>query len=126
MDEVFENSHINNRNFEHLLYKIQNNAVFIVAYKDDKPIGYVAAYVNDFIEKIAYITLIAVCKQYQNQHVGHELMEYIKKIARGSDMRAIKLEVEKTNTKAYSFYTRNSFVYYSECSEKSDYLIYYL
>lgn len=126
MDEAFENSHVNNQYFSQLLCKIQNNAVFVVAYIGEKVVGYIAAYINDFEKKNAYITLIAVSKEYQNQHIGQKLLKYIVKLAKESGMKTIKLEVAKENVKARIFYEKNQFVYYSQCSKDSDYFIYYL
>ncbi|MCM1261869.1 MAG: GNAT family N-acetyltransferase [Butyrivibrio sp.] len=110
-------------NIEDVFNKIDKNAVFIAAYDKNMPVGYVAIYANDYVSKIAYISMIAVLENMQRKHIGSELMNRCIVEATKNNMEYIRLEVHKSNQKAISFYEHYGFEFETECSDKSNYLI---
>ena len=109
--------------FDDSLKKIVNYSNFIVAIKDDVPIGYIAFYSNDDIAYTAYVSLLAVNSKYHNQGIGHMLMQECEKIARTNGMKKIKLAVLKDNENAIRFYQKHGFTYLCERDETRFYMI---
>lgn len=71
-------------------------------------------YVNDFQNKTAYISLIAVRKDSQKTGIGASLITWCEKIARNRGMKLLRLEVNKTNAVARAFYEKQDFYYEPE------------
>jgi len=63
-------------------------------------------------KKCLEIERIYVLKEYQGFHVGKELMNTIKEIARKGGFETIWLQVWQKNTKAVQFYQKAGFVAY--------------
>lgn len=101
--------------------KVDSYAEFYVAYNSNY-LGYVAMYANDKIGKTAYITLIGVRPCFQNNHIGHALLQTCIEEANIRKMQWIKLEVRDSNANAIRFYEKNGFQYQSRCSEYSFYM----
>ena len=109
--------------FDDMLQKIIHNAVFIVASIDDIPVGYIAFYANDSINKTAYVSLLAVNPDYHNQGIGHTLMQECEKVALNNGMCQIKLTVRKLNENAIRFYQKHDFTYLRDLDEIRIYMI---
>ena len=111
------------RYYNDLLSKISRNAVFLLAENNFNDIlGYVAIYINNFSTKVAYITLIAVNNKFQGQGIGKLLLKKCEEYARNSGFKIIRLEVNKNNLKARSFYYANDFIATGEEKEESIFL----
>lgn len=94
--------------------------------KDDKVYtGMAAIYINDTVNKVAYISLISILKQNHKSGNGQQLLNHIIQIAIIAQMRAIKLEVQKMNQPAIQFYKKNKFTIQSE-TETSYFMILHL
>lgn len=108
--------------FSDTLRKINEHAVFGVAYSEEI-LGYVAFYCNDQKQKIAFLSLIAVNKNCQHQHVGTKLLQMVEEISLQHGMRFLKLEVSEENSVAISFYQNSGFEMRGKCSENSFFMI---
>ncbi|RXA21934.1 GNAT family N-acetyltransferase [Methanosarcina sp. MSH10X1] len=72
-------------------------------------IGFLAIYVNDYSERISFISSISVIPRYQGTGISQKLIDFSIEHARKKGMKCIKLEVNKSNTRAIKFYERNKF-----------------
>lgn len=123
LDGVFQHSVAKRPEFDGLIDKIATRAIVVVACLDGRDVGYCAFYMNDFISRMAYITLIAVRKEYQNMRIGTDLIQYVKQTARVNGIRGIRLEVEKENIDGIRFYERNHFTVEGKASSQSVYMV---
>lgn len=89
-----------------LLQKYSTKGCFAYAVNDDV-LGYIAFYIND--KTSAYISLIAVNPDYQNNHVGGALLRYCENKAKINNIPYVRLEVKKNNLKAFKFYKANDY-----------------
>lgn len=123
LDSAFLHSVTNQPGFHELADKIAKRAVVMAAYADDVAVGYCACYMNDFINNTAYITLIAVKKEYQNRGIGTEILQYVKQAAAVNGFCKIRLEVQRENVSGIRFYEKNHFVLEGPASEHSNYMV---
>lgn len=121
-DNVFEESIVSRIDFTSLFHKICEYSIFLVAYVDEEIAGYLAFYANDLINKVAFITLLAVKSKYQNKHIGKKLIEMCELYAKNNGMLQIKLEVLNQNNNAIRFYKRNGYIFEGICSDNSQYM----
>ena len=121
-DKAFSKSVLNRLDFDLLFDKIDRYAFFCIAYREDV-IGYAAMYANDSQTKVAYITLIGVCQDWQNCGIGSSLMEWCVRIAKSRGMESIKLEVTCDNTSAQNFYKKHGFIVVGNGTEDSLYMM---
>jgi len=121
-DDGFTISVVNRSDYRNLLSKIDKNAVFLIAKIGEKIVGYAAFYTNNRVEKVAYLTLIGVEKNYQGKKIGTKLMKKAIMIAKDNDMNIMKLEVLDTDKGAQNFYKKMGFQIKQRCSEKSLYM----
>ena len=121
-DKAFSKSVLNRLDFDLLFDKIDRYAFFCIAYREDV-IGYAAMYANDSQTKVAYITLIGVCQDWQNCGIGSSLMEWCVRIAKSRGMESIKLEVARDNINAQKFYKKHGFVITDDCMIESFFMI---
>lgn len=102
--------------------KISEYACVYILRKEKITYGLVAIYMNDRINKTAYITLIGIAKKYRRMHLGSLLMNYCIEEARASGMKALKLEVDKKNSAAIAFYEKEGLKILGEGSDSSYYM----
>lgn len=105
-DEAFENPVKLRSNYLEMLYKLNQYADIIYAY-NGTILGYVAFYSNN--KQFSYISLLAVCPEYQNYHIGRQLLKCCEDISLRKNISNIRLEVRKTNSGAIRFYRSNGF-----------------
>lgn len=84
--------------------------------------GYCAYYMNDFESREAYITLIAVDEDFQANHLGTIMLDYIKAVAVINGFICIRLEVHDNNVRAIRFYEHNNFCVEMTASKDSKYM----
>lgn len=84
--------------------------------------GLAAIYMNDEKRKIAYISLIGIARKYQRMNLGTLLIHYCMEKARESGMKTLKLEVDKKNNSAISFYKKEGLKIIGEGSKNSYYM----
>lgn len=77
-------------------------------------VGFGAFYDNDQITREAFLSMIAIKEAYRGLGVGSVLLKEISSLAKKQGMESIKLEVNKGNEKAISFYQQKQFVVVSK------------
>lgn len=113
-DKAFENPVTEHNVYSALLEKIHQKGIFIFAYQGNVSSEYCVLYANNSETRNAYISLIAVRPEYQNLHIGKQLIETCLQIAESYGMQTCSLEVRKNNASAIRFYQRNGFVFQDE------------
>lgn len=86
--------------------KLSNNALFILACEDDEIVAFIAYY-KDYDKRMKYIPLIAVKESYRGKGIGGAMLT--KLFVLDDHFTCIRLEVFKTNKKAYQFYANHGF-----------------
>lgn len=89
--------------------KLCKNAIVIVAEDNGSVIGFAAMYANDLVLKQAYLSQIAVSKEYIGRNIGKLLLASCERIAIENGMKMLRLEVDKTNERAINFYIKNRY-----------------
>lgn len=102
--------------------KLFNNAVTYAAKDGGKILGFVSFYCNDFDNRTAYLTQIAVKQQYKNKKIGQKLLDRVIFDSKINNMKKVTLEVFKDNIVAISFYKKNGFKYLNNAKENSIYM----
>ena len=103
--------------------KIYEKSVVLGAVVDGEVVGIAAVYVNNHDTKQAYLTYIAFFEKYTHCGYGTALLNSVLKTAQEEGMHQIRLEVKKTNRRAYNFYKKYGFVYSEDASDNSVYLL---
>jgi hypothetical protein len=96
---------------EAYINKHLDNGHFIMAYHDEAPVGFVSFYSNDTENKIAYITALGLNEELGFLK-GKTLIKLLNKgleIAKQTNMKFVRLEVEKDNAKALKLYRHFGF-----------------
>ncbi len=88
--------------------------VVVAENKENKIIGFIVYYANDFNSRSSFITMIATLPEFRGMHVGQLLLNFCKKDIRSKGFLFIKLEVRKENLAAQKFYEKNGFIIISE------------
>lgn len=97
--------------------KLYNFGCVCVCEEDNITKGFAAFYANDVVQKIAFLSMIAVKKSYRRENIGSKILEFVEKEALQRGMLILKLEVSKENCGAINFYTKHG---YSICDETND------
>lgn len=84
--------------------KLEMNARFICAWDNLTLIGVCAFYTNDASNPAAFVTLLAVLKDYRGQGVGKQLVNRCAISARGHGKSRLELKVSCDNESAQNFY----------------------
>ncbi len=69
--------------------------VFVI--EDEKIYGFCACYMNDVLNKVAFISMFATLPNNRGIGIGSKMMEYIVNVAKQNDMQMIRLQVDKGN-----------------------------
>ena len=94
-----------------LLENIELGGVWLI-YSDCQAVGYIAlctGYSIEFSGKDAFIDEFYIKPEFQGKGLGKQTLEFIKIAAKALDVRAIHLEVARTNTKAHWLYSQFNF-----------------
>lgn len=114
---LFAHPQLKERGLQSYINKIRGKAVIFEAWHNDQLIGLLAAYFNDFESKTAFISLIGISPKYQRMGIAAKLLfdaiNYGKKI----DIKKIRLEVNRSNRKAITFYKDMGFVIMNDSNE---------
>lgn len=99
----------------------KENSVFLMAFEDDKAIGYVGLSV---VFDEGYMGNLGVIEEYRKKGVGRALMQELLVQCQKLDLAFVTLEVRQSNTPAVNLYTSLGFIeagrrrnYYKEPSE---------
>ncbi len=90
------------------------------AWNNEELIGLIAAYVNDYETKIAYISNVSVLLEYSGKNIAQKLLENCIEFCKYQQFIEIRLEVNKENLRAIRFYEKNNFI---KNSDKNDSII---
>ena len=82
---------------------------FEIIDKDNKNLGMISFYANDFVENIAFLTLIVVNKKNSNVGIGSNLIAFAEEYCKNKGMKKLKLEVLKNNENALKFYKKHKY-----------------
>ena len=66
-------------------------------------------YCNDYVNKVAFISMIVVKNRYQHRGIGQKLLEIAVNIVRKNGMKCVRLCVDKENIQAQKFYIAQKF-----------------
>lgn len=104
--------------------KLVKNAVVMLIKKDNCPaVAFAAFYMNDSINKTAYLSTIGVSNACKGTGYGKILLSLAEKLAVEKNMKAFKLEVKKNNLSAIGFYEHMGYTYLDDASDNSFYMI---
>lgn len=99
-------------NIEEYALKLAVNAMNIFITKNGIDVASSSVYCN---KEEAYISSIAVKKEYQHMGIGTYMMELIKEYVKKQGNALIALKVARNNERAYLYYLQNGFeVIYNE------------
>lgn len=107
---------------ENFAKKFLDNGIVLVLKDSDEIVGFIAFYANDLVKKISYISMIAVSPEHKRKGYGTKLIEAAVKSSREKNMKYIRLEVNKNNINAISFYKYFGFIFLSEQTENTHYM----
>lgn len=105
-----------NTDVEAYVDKILDRAKVISIYENNKISGFIAYYKNDADNKVAYLTMLLVDIDEQNQGLGSFLLTSSILDLQNLGFVKYRLEVLKTNFKALHFYSKHDFNLYEERS----------
>jgi ribosomal protein S18 acetylase RimI-like enzyme len=104
-------------NVEEYSKKLFENSVTFEAWTNKIIIGLIAAYFNDKINNVGYITTVSLISRYTGSGIASELMDICINYAKQNYFKAINLEVHKDNTKAINLYHKFGFLDYGNKDE---------
>jgi ribosomal-protein-alanine N-acetyltransferase len=90
--------------------KIFENATTFEAWKQEELVGLIAAYINDAENKITFITSVSVSNKYIGLGIASTLLNKCIEFVKQKNHKVIKLEVNKNNNPAISFYKKFNFI----------------
>lgn len=91
-------------------------------YDMGKPVSIIAGYFNDMTSQTAYLSMLAVAKEYQGKKLASSLLSEFEDYAIQKGMAYVKLEVRKHNTVAQNLYRKFGYEIIDEASETSLYM----
>ncbi len=100
--------------------KLAERAVNLVAFNGFCDQGHAAIYVNDAGGGTAFISSICVLPKYRRDGIAASLLEGCLGEARLHAMREVRLEVERSNSRAIAFYLRHGFEFSISGAEGSE------
>ena len=103
--------------------KLAEHSYTVLLKGENRALGVAAMYVNDFENKVAFITLIGIRSQFQKSGYGSILLQHCIEKAVDTGMKKIRLEVDNDNQKARDFYDRNGFRFENTSDRDSTFLI---
>ena len=104
------------------LEKLAKNAEVIIIRSEQSIIGFLAAYMNNTTEKIAYISLIGVTSSFMGKGIGSKLFDCCVNMAKEKGMTKLRLEVDNDNISAIKFYEKHGMKFISDASDFSIYM----
>lgn len=89
--------------------KIANLAVRFEAWSGDSLVGLTAAYANDLVSRIAFITSVSVVPEWSGRGIGTRLVRDCIRYAKLNNFRRIELEVAMAQGAAIHLYEKCGF-----------------
>lgn len=106
-----------------LAKKLEQFGIVIAAEIGGAIIGFAAFYANDQIDRIAYLTLIAVNESVRGQHIGTILLDSVVELCITNGMKTLLLEVRKNNSGAIPFYEKLGFEKTGKGTHNTEYMM---
>jgi ribosomal protein S18 acetylase RimI-like enzyme len=101
-------------NKEIMAEKLEKYAVVLKMEDDGQDIAFSAFYCNNMIQKIGFLTFIAISPKYKRQGYGKKMLNEVILHCKENGMEKLALEVRKENLGAIEFYKRFGFRIVSE------------
>lgn len=115
-DENFCSPRWSEERLSEYVLKLSKNAYFDLLFDNGNKVGFVAYYLNEK-NKFAYITMIAVAKEFRGKCYSKILLDsFLSHLSLGIDY--VSLEVSKFNISALCLYKKYCFVEVEERGEK--------
>lgn len=92
-------------------------------YDQGVPVSIIAGYFNDDQEHTAYLSILAVDKNYRGKHLASSLLSEFEEYALVTGMKKVKLEVRKNNLVAQTLYRKFGYIINEDASNSSYYMI---
>ena len=118
MDSEYPVSLSSKVSFDDFLNRIKEKGNVFCAIDNDRIVGSLFYYANNFDEKIAFITLFGVIKEYRHKHIASMLFDKMVYKCR-EKFEKIQLYTHSTNDAAISFYKKKGF-YSIHCDRDGD------
>lgn len=118
-DEDFNPSLSSRIDFDEYVSKVCDRA-YVYEAKLLDTLGFIIFYANNLESKTAYISQIAVKKEYKGSSLAQELLNLAIRISQDKGFTYLKLEVNKGNLRAINFYKNNKFVMLDSSSNKKN------
>lgn len=115
MDKEYPVALSSKTDFDTFLNKVKEKGNIYCAYEKDRIIGALFFYANNFKEKIAFLTLLGVTREYRNQHIATKLLKKMINKCK-ENFEKIQLYTHSSNEIAINFYKKNGF--YSISSDR--------
>jgi ribosomal protein S18 acetylase RimI-like enzyme len=94
--------------------KIFENAIRFEAFSNNKLIGLIACYLNNYKSQTGFITNVSVISSFNGKGIAKQLLAMLKEYAAENNFNSISLEVNKLNLPALTLYKRAGFVLANE------------
>lgn len=104
--DVFPNITVNEQTAESFAEKFSKHANVIQLTFYNEVAGMAVYYANDMKQKIGYISLIGLKKEFRGKHLGRDLLKFVIDDMRTHNMNFVKLECADININAYHFYCK--------------------
>ena len=98
--------------------KLISTANVIVEKDNGKIIGMVAGYIDNSIEEISYISIVAVQKEYRGKSIAKKLLQKYIDECKEKNLKGVHLYTHKTNTTALTMYKNFGFISKENVKEK--------
>ena len=92
--------------------KLHNHATHFVCEINNELAGFCACYLNNYTERIAFISLTVVHKSYQGMGLGQELTRICERNAFEQGFVIIEVEVAKENIPSIKMHEKLGYKYY--------------
>lgn len=89
--------------------KLYKNSIRFEAWNLNNLVGLISVYFTDEINKIGFISNVSVVGVFMAKGIATRLLNEVKKYALINNFKFLKLEVNKNNTIAISFYKKSNF-----------------
>ena len=104
-------------NIKEYSIKLFDRSVTFEAWVNQSLAGVVAAYFNDYENKLGFISNVSVCREFLGNGIASELIKNCINYGRENKFREISLKVYKNNASAIYLYDKFNFKITSNCGE---------
>lgn len=84
--------------------KLGKYATHFCAYENNRLVGFIASYFNDFSTRTGYISSVSVIEEYQGKGITSSLLSQVINYGKLNNFDKLRLEVSKLNINALNIY----------------------